>query len=95
MKLSAISILANEAMKQAKGYKLTKGESTEVNKGAVIYAYGEALTSWQDIEGVNLKRRPRPVIVTREDKPQVKQMFVVTDLINEECHTFTNLVILN
>lgn len=96
MKLSTRKCLAELAMKQAEGYKLTKGESTEVSTGALIHAYGQALCSWADIEGVRLKRTPKPVNTEEvRNNPEVKKMIVMSDLINDECHTFNNLIILN
>ena len=95
MNKTTIKSLAEYAMRQAKGYSC-EGESTEVKTGALIYAYGGALTSWQDIEGVCFKRTPKPVKVEEErENHEVKKMFVMSDLINEECHTFSNLIILN
>ena len=96
MKVSIIKSLAEIAMKQSEGYKLTKGESTEVNPGAVIHARAMAFCSWQAIEGVRIVRAPKPVQkIEAGDNPYVKKMFVMADLINEECHTFSNLIILN
>lgn len=83
-------------MKQAEGYKLKKGESTEVSTGALIHAYGQALCSWAEIEGVRLMRTPKPVDTSKyRANPQVKKMMVFSNLINEEAHLFDNLIILN
>ena len=96
MKVSTTKHLAEKAMEQAKGYKLKKGESTEVSTGALIQAYAGALTSWQDMEGVHLKRTPKPVPTdVYKANPEVKKMFVMANLINEEGHCFDNLIIFN
>lgn len=91
--------LAESAMEQAKGYKLKKGECTEASVGALIHTYAGSMTTWQDIEGVCLYRTPNPAkavaSTTESEQTEVKRMIVMTDLINEECHCFDNLVILN
>jgi hypothetical protein len=89
-------ILAEKAMEESV-YRLKRGENTEVSKGALIHAYGSALSSWQDIEGVFLKRTPKPVKTeeTYRANPSVKKMFVMANLVNEEGHCFDNMIILN
>lgn len=88
--------LAELAKQQSEGCQFSPKEGTEVKcKGALIYAYSGALTSWQDIEGVRLQRAPKPVPVEVPKNTEVKKMFVMSDLIDEECHTFNNIIILN
>jgi len=97
--MEASKQLAIDAMRSAIGFKLIKGETTEVKKSTMIQLYADNITTYMGIEGVRIKRTPKPVKVESEERykanPMVKKMFVMTDLINEDCHAFDNLIILN
>jgi hypothetical protein len=98
MKQTTCKHLAELAMQQSKGYS-SEGESTDVSTGALIYAYAEALTSWQDIEGVRLDRTPKPVKVDDTKKENWKwfdKMIAFSSTISDdETLMFDNTIILN
>ena len=88
--------LAKLAMLDSIGYKLTKGEDTNVSTGALINAYAESLTTYEGLEGVHLRRPLKPICSEeKRTNQEVKKMFVVSNIINEEYHMFDNIIILN
>lgn len=89
--------LAQCAIEQSSGYKYSKYETVEVKKSAIIQLSVDNLTTYEGIEGVRIKRTPKPSKVesTCKEDMSVKRMFVMADLTNESCHVFNNVIILN
>jgi hypothetical protein len=91
--------LAGDAVAQSKGYKLRKGESTDLNIGAMHQIIAEALLNWQMIEGVELKLAPlvvEPVEVKRESYKWFDKMLAFNSTVSEdETLIFNNAIILN
>ena len=87
--------LAIESMRTGIGFKLTKGESITPQKDTLTSLHLGNLTTYHGIEGVRIKRAPKAINDTYKVYPAVKKMFVMAELINDECHLFDNLIILN
>lgn len=96
--MDASKQLAKIAM-ESEDFKLQKGEATEAKESTLIQLYVNNMTTYCDIEGVRIKRAPRPLKVSLEKKedntPQPKKMFLCTTLVDGNGHYFKNPIILN
>lgn len=87
--LALISLMRSE-------FGMIEDKDVEPQEGCIIHLCASSLTSWEGIEGVRMNRTPKPVTVQPKGKKEVKKMFVMsTHVLNDEYHTFNNLIILN